>query len=128
MFIGKPLIWFWMVLLMPQNRNKLIETFIGNLANSVLHSILEKAIMQEEIARKYHKELLTSLALAKKYREKINPGNPLPAKDVEYIRLKIIRRVKSELNQRTAKGYTGIDMKMVEPLVDKNLREMKIME
>lgn len=29
---------------MPQNRNKLIELFIGNIVNAIVHDILEKAI------------------------------------------------------------------------------------
>ena len=113
---------------MNQNRNTLIELFIGNLANSVLHDVLEQAIAHEEIARKYHKELLTSLALARKYRDKINPGNDsLPAKDIAYIKDKTIKKIKSEIRRRIAKGYTGIDTKMIEPLVEKALREMRIM-
>lgn len=34
------------------NRNQLIDRFISNLANAVLHEILEKAIDQSEIAKK----------------------------------------------------------------------------
>ena len=55
---------------MTQNRNKLIDLFIGNISNSVVHEILEKAIDNEEISRRYEKELTTSLEIAKKYREK----------------------------------------------------------
>ena len=60
---------------MPQNRKKLIELFIGNLVNAIIHNLLEKAIDKEEIADKYRKELLASFEIAKKYREKINPIN-----------------------------------------------------
>ena len=35
---------------MPKNRNQLIELFIGNIANSIVHRILEKAIDKQEIA------------------------------------------------------------------------------
>lgn len=67
---------------MPQNKNKLIELFIGNISNAIVHNILEKAIDKEEIAEKYRKELITSFEVAKKYREKINPINtPLPIKE-----------------------------------------------
>ena len=36
---------------MIQNRNKLIELFIGNLSNAVVHKILEKAIENELMKR-----------------------------------------------------------------------------
>ncbi|MBI2579552.1 MAG: hypothetical protein HYW27_01485 [Candidatus Aenigmarchaeota archaeon] len=114
---------------MVQNRNKLIGLFIGNLANSVLHSILEKAVNNEELSKRYSKELLTSLHLAQKYREKINPANAsLNVKDVKYIKDKVIRKVKSEIHQRTEKGYSNLDVKLVGPLVEKALKETKITE
>ena len=37
------------------NRNKLIEAFISNLTNGVVHEILEKAIEKEEISERYIK-------------------------------------------------------------------------
>jgi len=114
---------------MVQNRNKLIELFIGNLANNVLHSILEKAVKDEELSKRYNKELLTSLHLAQKYREKINPANSsLNVKDVNYIKNRVVRKVKSELQQRTEKGYSNLDIKLVEPLVEKALKETKVTE
>ncbi len=70
-----------------QNRNRLIELFIGNMANSIVHEILEKAIDDKELANRYEKELTTSLEIAKKYRAKINPvNNPLLDRDVRYIK------------------------------------------
>ncbi|MBI4154762.1 hypothetical protein HY498_01610, partial [Candidatus Woesearchaeota archaeon] len=70
---------------MVQNRNKLIDLFIGNAANSIVHKILEIAIENNEIASKYNKELVTSRELAQKYREKINPkASPLLEKDIKY--------------------------------------------
>ncbi|HLC57016.1 MAG TPA: hypothetical protein VJH95_00430 [Candidatus Nanoarchaeia archaeon] len=90
---------------MAQNRNKLIELFIGNLSNAVLHSMLEKAISNNELAGRYRQELITSLSIAKKYREKINPlHEPLPSKDKEYIKDKVIKKVKAGLAVRKAKG------------------------
>ena len=72
---------------MPQNRNQLIELFIGNITNAIVHRILERAIDKEEIADKYRKELITSFEVAKKYREEINPINSsLPDKDISYIK------------------------------------------
>jgi len=55
---------------MVQNRNRLIELFIGNITNSVIHKILEKAINDEDISNRYEKELINSLEIAKKYRGK----------------------------------------------------------
>jgi len=46
---------------MPQNRNQLIELFIGNITNAIVHRILERAIDKEEIADKYRKELVKNL-------------------------------------------------------------------
>ena len=51
---------------MVQNRNKLIDLFVGNISNSVIHKILEKAADNKELSDKYQKELLTSLNIAKK--------------------------------------------------------------
>ena len=58
---------------MVQNRNKLIDLLIGNLANAVAHRLLEAAIDKREIAEKYRKEIETSLETAANYRRKINP-------------------------------------------------------
>ena len=45
---------------MVQNRNKLIDLFIGNMSNSILHKILEKATEDIEMSNRYNKELTTS--------------------------------------------------------------------
>lgn len=112
---------------MPQNRNQLIEIFIGNITNAITHRILEKAIDKQEIADKYRKELINSFKIAKKYREKINPiSSPLPDKDILYIKEKIIKRVKAELNLRINKGYENIDLNLVEQEVGKSLKETNI--
>ena len=58
---------------MTQNRNKLIALFIGNISNAVVHKILEEAVEDEVIRKYYDKELLNSIEIAKRYREKINP-------------------------------------------------------
>jgi hypothetical protein len=114
---------------MVQNRNKLIELFIGNITNSIVHEILEKAIFQDELIRKYDKELLNSLAIAKKYREKINPKNlPLPFREVNYIKNKIINKIKTELLLRISKGYTNIDLNLIEQSTDKYLKETNIIK
>lgn len=53
---------------MSQNRNKLIELFIGNVSNNVVHRILEKAIDEENIRKRYDKEFSISLDLSGKLR------------------------------------------------------------
>ena len=42
------------------NRNRLIEVFISNVANAIIHQILEKAIDKQEIADVYNKEVRNS--------------------------------------------------------------------
>ncbi|MFH1358501.1 MAG: hypothetical protein ABIH37_01285 [archaeon] len=114
---------------MTQNRNKLIEIFISNLSNSIVHEILEKATNQDELINKYDKELLNSLNIAKKYREKINPSNSeLPHKDIIYIKNKITNKVRNELQVRISKGYENINLNLIDSLIDKHLKETKIVE
>jgi len=114
---------------MVQNRNKLIDLLIGNLYNAVLHRILEKAIIQKkpEIAGGYNKEVKNSWEIAKSYREKINPKtNALPIEDMEFIRKKVINRVKSELLIRISKGYENLRLDEVDAIVDIVMKEIKI--
>ena len=90
---------------MVQNRNKLIELFIGNASNSIVHRILEKAIAKErneEISDKYRKELITSFEIARRYRKGINPVNlPLPKKDMKGR----LHRLVLEVSQHTQKLF-----------------------
>jgi len=112
---------------MVQNRNKLIDLFIGNISNSIIHQVLQKAIEEENIRERYNKEFLASLDIAKRYREKINPRDiPLPEKDISYIKPRIIKKVIAELKLRISKGYLNIDIGLVEPTVDKLLRRMNV--
>ena len=112
---------------MDQNRNKLIELFIGNMSNAILHKVLEKAITDTDIVDRYNKEIKNSFEIAKQYREKINPLNiPLPEKDVNYIKDKIIRKVKAELQIRISKGYKNINLDLVEQIMNELLKETKI--
>ena len=112
---------------MNQNRNKLIDLFIGNISNCVVHEILENAIKEESIRDHYNKELIISLDIAKRYREKINPKNKaFPTKDIERIRKKVIQRVNTELKLRISKGYENINLKDVEVTVDKLLENTKV--
>lgn len=112
---------------MDQNRSKLIDSFIGNISNAILHKILENAIDDKDIANKYLKESKNSWDIAKKYREKINPVNTyLPDKDINYIKQKITNKVRAELLIRISKGYENINLKIVEKFVDKTLQEMNV--
>ncbi|MEK6895098.1 MAG: hypothetical protein AABX48_01105 [Nanoarchaeota archaeon] len=110
------------------NRNKLIEVFISNLANTIVHQILEKAAFDRpEKAEGYNKEFTNSWELAKRYREKINPINrSLPDKDIQKIKTKIANKVNTELKLRISKGYQNINLTLVEEFVDKVLIEMKV--
>ena len=112
---------------MTQNRKKLIDLFIGNISNSIVHKILEKAIDNNEITNKYIKEQNISLEIAKKYREKINPAQSiLPDKDIDYIKVKVINNVKAELMLRISKGYKNINLDLIEDIVDNVLKKLKI--
>ncbi len=108
---------------MPQNRNKLIDLFIGNISIAITHEVLIEAVKSKEIADYYQKEIENATNISKKYREKINPLNvPLPNKDILYIRKKIINKVKAELINRISRGYKNIDLTLIEKLVDKTLK------
>ena len=110
------------------NRNKLIELFISNLANAIIHKILEKAVEIPEIAQKYEKEIRNSWQIAPEYRKKINPiGSSLAIREAEKIRKKIINKVKAELRLRIEKGYRNINLDFVGEIVEQTLREMKIL-
>jgi hypothetical protein len=110
------------------NRNKFLELLVSNLTNAVVHKILEKAIDKPEVAEKYIKEMKNSWEIAKNYREKINPiHKALPVHDICELRTKIITKVKAELNLRISKGYTNINLSLVEEFVDNYLKELKIL-
>lgn len=112
---------------MVQNRNKLIDLFIGNISNSIIHKILEIAVNNEEMFDRYEKELTTSFEIAKKYREKINPINPpFPNKDIKYIKNKIKNKVKAELLIRISKGYKNINLELIDEMIDESLKEMNV--
>ena len=109
------------------NRNKLIVLFIGNISNTVVHKILEKAIDDDNIRKHYDKELMVSFDIAKMYREKINPiGIPLPEKDAKEIKQNVAKMVNSELKLRISKGYKNIDLSLIEPTIDEFLRKLKV--
>jgi|SRR3989344_5928993 len=111
---------------MPQNRKKLIELFIGNLSNAIIHEILIEAIKDKskEIASYYQKEIDNAIEISKKYREKINPKNkPILNKDLSRLKTKILNKVKTELKIRISKGYKNIDLNLANKLVDRILKK-----
>jgi len=114
---------------MAQNRNKLIDLLIGNLSNAIVHKILEEAIEDEAIRKHYDGELLNSLEIAKRYREKINPANePFQEKDIIEIKSKIISKVNNELKLRISKGYENINLNAVEKTTNEMLKNNKIID
>jgi len=107
------------------NRKKLISLFIGNMANAILHRILEQAVEDDAIRKYYDKEFLNSFEIAKRYRNKINPvGNKLP--ESSEIKELIMKKVNNELNLRISKGYKNIDLSLVEPTTDNVLSELGV--
>ncbi|MBI2651937.1 hypothetical protein HYX00_00605 [Candidatus Woesearchaeota archaeon] len=110
---------------MALNRKRLIDLFIGNVSNAILHRILEMVIEDEIIRKYYDKEFFNSFNIAKKYRENINPiGNRLP--EFSEIRASIVKKVKNELKIRISKGYKNINLNLVEPITDQILSELKV--
>jgi len=110
-----------------KNRGQLIELFISNLANSIVHQILEKAISEQIYIDRYDKEMKNSWQIAKNYRDKINPVNrALPSEDVEEVGQKVINKVNAELKLRISKGYQNINLGLVEKYVNKALKEMNV--
>ncbi len=110
-----------------QNRNKLLNLLTGNLANAVVHKILEEASEEEPRKKYYDDELLNSIEIAKSYREKINPVNePLLDKDAAEIKRKIINKATAELKLRITKGYENIKLELIEEAANRILAELKI--
>lgn len=112
---------------MSHNRNKLIILLIGNLTNAVVHQVLEKSVKEEIIRKYYDKESLHSLEIAKRYREQINPlQRGLPDIDVREIKEEIMRKARKELLLRVSKGYHGIELEVIESILEGLLRELNI--
>ena len=89
------------------NRNKLINTFIGNISNVIAHEILKIAIDDETIRSRYIKESATSMKTALNYRNKINPVNSkLQDEDVNYIKDQQRQKYLENVGF-TVKRYTG---------------------
>jgi hypothetical protein len=112
---------------MGQNKNQLIDLFIGNLANAIIHSILEKSIDRIELTGKYRNEAVNSYEVARRYRERINPVNkPLSLNDLFYIKEKLKNKVTTELNLRISKGYQNINLDIVDSEIYNKLKELDV--
>jgi len=110
---------------MTQNRNKLLDLLIGNLSNSIVHSILEKSYDLHK--DKYKKESISSLQKSIIYRSKINPLNkPLPDTDIEYIKSKLKNKITSELLKRIALNYQNINLSLIDPEINSTLKKLNI--
>lgn len=107
-----------------QNRNKLVDLFIGNITNYIVHKILEMAIDNLEIINKYKKESGVSFDIAKIYRDKINPSTKLP--DSIDVKKRIIQRVKIKLNERIKEGYKRINLDLVETITSETLEKLRV--
>ena len=107
----------------------MIDLLIGNLSNAIVHKILEESIEDEAVRKHYGRELLNSLEIAKRYREKINPiDEPFPEKDIVEIKNKIISKVNNELKLRISKGYENINLNAVEKTTNEMLKNNKIID
>lgn len=112
---------------MTQNKGRIIDLLIGNLANGIVHSILEKSAGFIGLSEKYRKELINSFNIAKTYREKLNPLNtPLTYADKNYIRFHLQKRVNSELRLRISRGYKNINLSLIEEEIDNIFKKLKI--
>ncbi len=114
---------------MVHNRNKLLILLIGNLTNVVVHKVLEEATKEEILRKYYDKESLVSYEVAKRYREQINPfPRCLSEEDADEIKEEVIRRARQELQARISKGYQGIDLTLIEPVLQRLMKELKMEE
>lgn len=112
---------------MNHNRNKLITLFIGNLANVVVHQVLENSVKEEILRKYYDKESLHSLEIAKRYRDQINPlQRALPDIDAGEIKAEVQKRARNELLLRISKGYRGIELDSIELVLEKLLKELNV--
>lgn len=105
----------------------MIDLFTGKISDVIVHEISDRAIDNPDISKKYLKEIKVSLDSADWYRKKINPiHRALPMKDIEIIKERVKRNVKSELMSRIKKGYKDINLDLVDELVNKHLRQMNV--
>jgi hypothetical protein len=112
---------------MVKNRNKIIKAMIGNIANTVIHRILKKAVSLEELREKYTKEIISSFEVAKKYREKVNPKfEILDMQEQDLIKKKVVTRVSSEIELRISKGYQNLSLEGIEEEIEIILKELGI--
>ncbi|MDD4877735.1 MAG: hypothetical protein PHO02_01715 [Candidatus Nanoarchaeia archaeon] len=106
------------------NKSKLVRIFIGNIANAVVHEVLENAIEEQSLRSHYGKEMLNSMQLARKYREQLNPIDKTLPESVN-IRRQIVKKAEQELKLRIKKGYTGINIDSTSKIAEKLLKKLK---
>ncbi len=112
---------------MSQNRKKLIQVCVGNSTTVVVHRILGDSTEDTGLKKYYQKEAINALRIVKNCREKINPVlEPLPEKDKEGIKARVIAKATNELKLRIAKGYTNIKLELVEDTVLKLLMDLNV--
>ena len=83
---------------MTQNRNKLLDLLVGNLANAVVHKVLEDATEDE----------------------------PLSDNGAAEAKERITNKAEAELKLRIAKGYENINLGSVEEVTKKILADLRI--
>lgn len=111
---------------MSQNRPDLVKRFVGIASNVIVHKILVKTELENDLRRHYAKEIERDVDIALMYRDKINPAKrPLPQKDSKEIRNSIRLKAKAELLKRIGKGYT-IDISRIDEEIDNFLKEQNV--
>ncbi len=112
---------------MSQNRKKLIQVCVGNSTTVVVHRILGDSTEDTGLKKYYQKEAINALRIAETCREKINPVlEPLPEKDKEDIKARVVAKATNELKLRIAKGYTNIKLELVEDTVLQLLKDLNV--
>ena len=111
---------------MPQNRPDLIKRFVGVASNIIVHKILVKTELENDLRMYYSKEIGRDTDIALGYRNRINPiARMLPQSDAEGIKNDIRSRVKAELLKRIEKGY-NIDLSRMDEEIDNFLKEQNV--
>lgn len=111
---------------MSQNRPDLVKRFVGIASNIIIHKILVKTELENDLRDYYTKEIERDVDIALRYRDKINPANRLlPQKYFKEIRSGILLRAKAELIKRIDKGY-NIDLSKIDEEIDNFLKEQNV--
>jgi uncharacterized Zn finger protein len=112
---------------MTRNRNRTVKKFIGMLSSVVVHDVLLQRTIDKNLRDWYEKEIENNLNLANRARIIINPVyRPLPCRDQDLIRTNMLRRATATLKNREQKDYKNIDISLVEPTIEKYLKETNV--